>query len=235
MQVYLPESLTLNCTSRHGPAKESLRTQLITLQKVPILCQVLPTPSSLGPLLTPLPFFFFFFSLSLFYFSFFLHTFVLYLFFCFPFVTVYWNRTLATEEGLLWNFTKVTPDVVIVLLGTNDYYAWPYPSQGQFVSGYINMLKRIVGSYSYLPVGQQPTIINLCGGTLDNDRAPCDNVQAASKAFASNFYQDTHYVEIGSDWLRYPEDYGCLEHRNVRGQQILATKLLPSIKEIMHW
>jgi len=125
--------------------------------------------------------------------------------------------------------------LIIILLGTNDYYSWPYPTQNEFIAGYLTMMHNIVSSYRYLPAALQPTVINFCGGTMDNDRAPCPNVQQASQLFGATSYKKTYYVEIGQTWLRYPEDYGCLDHRNLKGQQILAAKLLPYVKKIMNW
>lgn len=66
--------------------------------------------------------------------------------------------------------------------GTNDYYAWPYPSDEQFVSGYVGMVEAILAAYNSTTASGSPlTVIALCGGTTANDRAPCPRVQQAVK------------------------------------------------------
>jgi hypothetical protein len=42
-------------------------------------------------------------------------------------------------------------------------------------------------------------------------------------------------VEIPTTLLAYPEDYGCLDHRNVVGQRKLASYLLGQVRPIMNW
>src|SRR5690606_23969701 len=120
---------------------------------------------------------------------------------------VYWPRAVATKPEYVWDFQLWIPDLVIVLLGSNDYYNWPYPSDEAFINGYINLLTNIVNSYNVTSSPSNiPTIINLCGGVLENNRAPCANVQKASNTFASTKFSRTHYIEISSTWLSYPQD-----------------------------
>ena len=66
--------------------------------------------------------------------------------------------------------------------GTNDYYAWPYPSDEQFVGGYVRMVETVLAAYNSTTASGAPlTVIALCGGTTENDRAPCPRVQQAVK------------------------------------------------------
>lgn len=43
------------------------------------------------------------------------------------------------------------------------------------------------------------------------------------------------YVEIPPTLLEYPQDYGCLDHRNRVGQRKLASFLLDRVRPIMNW
>eukprot|EP01087_Luapelamoeba_hula_P007626 TRINITY_DN1860_c0_g1_i1.p1 TRINITY_DN1860_c0_g1~~TRINITY_DN1860_c0_g1_i1.p1 ORF type:complete len:391 (+),score=45.27 TRINITY_DN1860_c0_g1_i1:97-1269(+) len=150
---------------------------------------------------------------------------------------VYWNRTIATEPKGIWNFQRWVPDAIIVLLGSNDYYSWPYPTDEEFISGYIAMLHRITAAYNSSGT-PQPVLINLCGGALANNQAPCPNVQKAVSLFAAQQQPPApkaQFILIGSDWLVYPQDFGCLDHRNAGGQVKLATRLAPLIRRIMNW
>lgn len=106
-------------------------------------------------------------------------------------------------------------------------------------------------------------VIALCGGTTENDRAPCPKVQQAVKQLNSStdsvrkrlqrrdrFTHKAlvfvvrrqivqravlHYVEIPPALLAYPEDYGCLDHRDVSGQRKLAKFLVTRVRAIMGW
>lgn len=154
---------------------------------------------------------------------------------------LYWPRTIATDPASHWNFTLWVPDLVVILLGTNDYYAWPYPSDEQFVGGYVRMVETVLAAYNSTTASGAPlTVIALCGGTTENDRAPCPRVQQAVKRLLASPDKNVArarivYVEIPTTLLAYPEDYGCLDHRNVVGQRKLASYLLGQVRPIMNW
>ena len=45
------------------------------------------------------------------------------------------DSTVVTSKGNYWSPSLFTPDVILVLLGTNDYSTEPTPTDEQFVSG----------------------------------------------------------------------------------------------------
>jgi len=124
------------------------------------------------------------------------------------------------------------------MLGCNDYLSWPTPTETEFVDGYVKLLHSLFASYNVTPATsatKAPVIINLCGGHSGNNRAPCKNIEAAVQDLRRAGFSRCYYVEIAPDWLNYPQDFGCLDHRNVEGQFKLAAHLLPKIKEFVGW
>jgi len=147
---------------------------------------------------------------------------------------IYWNKTVATSQQI-WRFSPSwVPDFVLILLGSNDYYSYPFPTDEQFIGGYIAMLRHIHTSYKFKGV-RPPKIINICGGVLQEMKIPCKNVEKASHTFRQSWFNETYYITINASRFQYPADFGCLDHLNVQGQTKLANFLLPHIKSIMKW
>jgi len=140
----------------------------------------------------------------------------------------YWNRTIATDTHV-WDFSKWIPDAILILLGSNDYFNPPYPTDQQFINGYINMLQAMATSYP-----SSPTIINVCVGDLPTNEEPCLHVEQASSKFKAN-YPSIYYIHVNGSMFNYPDDFGCEDHRNRHGQQILADYLYLRMKDILGW
>ncbi len=125
-----------------------------------------------------------------------------------------------------------------------------YPSDSTFINAYVQLLQTITDSYHY--AASPPEIVNVCGGLTEEDSAPCHLVKKAVDVFADNARRQqqqqrrrrgsnskrkakARYIEIPRDLLTYPDDFGCLDHRNAKGQRKLARFLLPLIQELMDW
>jgi len=149
---------------------------------------------------------------------------------------IYWNKTIATDENPIWNFTNYKPDLIIIFLGSNDFFNEPYPSPSSFIESYISLLQQISNSYNLNSTSQTVKIINICGGNFSSDILPCPYISQAISQFQNQTsFPFVYFISIPFNLLNYPEDYGCLEHRNVKGQWILANYLFPQIKDIMNW
>eukprot|EP01137_Pigoraptor_chileana_P013441 Opistho-2@66960 len=147
---------------------------------------------------------------------------------CMP---MYWNRTIAVDEASSWDFARYIPDVVIVYLGSNDFYSTPNPSETSFSAGYAALLGDIARSYA----PHAPMIVSVCGG-YDTAMKPCPFVRSATEAFASTAYPNARYVDIPTDTLlNRPDDYGCMDHRNLAGQAKIAAYSTPIVRDIMGW
>ncbi len=75
-----------------------------------------------------------------------------------------WERTLPTDPASCNDFQSWIPDVVLILLGANDWAAGP-PPQEEFIDAYKHLVRRVKSRYG------NPVI--LCGlSATINDRWP---------------------------------------------------------------
>lgn len=146
---------------------------------------------------------------------------------------IYWNRTVAIDSLHLWNFSRFVPDLIIVYLGGNDFFNKPYPDPAHFESAYLQLLRTILLSFQHAS-DKSPTFLALCGGGDITDQLPCDHVSAPVAEFARE-HPRTFYLRIPDNLLQFPDDYGCLEHRNIQGQAKMVDFLLPVVRDIMSW
>jgi hypothetical protein len=159
----------------------------------------------------------------------------------------YLDRTLQTNEQLLWNFTSWRPHLVVISLGGNDYnHQNSVPSNETFTAAYEDFILQIVEPYG--EGGPVPTIVSICGqGDLteverdpNNDRCrPCPHVQDATEAFRARHGATvrTEYVLIPCDGsvVTGVDDIGCDGHKNQLGQERVANFLEPYLRDIMGW
>ena len=86
------------------------------------------------------------------------------------------------------------------------------------------LLRRVRAAYPDLA---RTKIVALCGGYGEAYVPMCAYTPTAVSAFAD---AATTYIEVPeAQLLHYPQDYGCLDHRNVQGQAKIAAWLAPHI------
>lgn len=131
-----------------------------------------------------------------------------------------------------WDFSKWIPDIVVVLLGSNDFFTGTLvePSEDTFVSAYVELLRKIRISY---PHKERSKIIVLGGGYPASIYGKADAyalkaVQKYQASFAEDSNMDTIMIPE-DDLLKDRDNYGCLDHRNVQGQKIVAEYLTPNV------
>lgn len=66
-----------------------------------------------------------------------------------------YRRTLATVKGSAWDWSRFTPDAVVINLGTNDGDAAATP---EYVEAYLSLAHNITGYY-----GEDVTLFMACG------------------------------------------------------------------------
>lgn len=72
--------------------------------------------------------------------------------------TAYYGRTLCAASDGNWDFSKWTPDLVVICLCTNDYSTTnAIPDDTMFINGYHSFISRVLGNY--------PNTSILCVGT----------------------------------------------------------------------
>lgn len=134
----------------------------------------------------------------------------------------YYNRTLATisvndDSANYWDPKRYVPDVITVLLGTNDYSTHPEPSDEQFTTGLINFANQLRKDY--------PTAKRLLACSPALTALQCNNVANAADATDSTYVQIPPSVFTGG--------YGCAGHPSVLTQQYMAEAIQPVMEELL--
>ncbi|MDE7414242.1 MAG: lipase [Muribaculaceae bacterium] len=129
--------------------------------------------------------------------------------------------------GEKWDFSKYTPDVVCVNLGTNDTSNPGYDMK-LLTEAYVKFLKKIRGHY---PEAK----IVLLTGTMINGKRLEDVKKAHRDAIAEAKSRGDNEVYT-FDFT--PEDgtmYGVFKHPSRKRHEKMAEELVPFIKEITGW
>jgi len=134
-----------------------------------------------------------------------------------------WERALVGEPYSKWDFNRYQPDLLVILLGSNDFSTDPHPEHGAFVEGYLNLLKSARSHYprSAILCLVRPNIPQLAAWEREA-------VQKFSMAGGSK-------IHVSEMMTAVTEDLGCDWHPNVKAHKRLADKLEPVIRKIMRW
>jgi lysophospholipase L1-like esterase len=107
----------------------------------------------------------------------------------------YYNRTLATlsTEGKLnyWDPSRYTPDVVLVMLGTNDYSTTPNPSDEDFTTGLVDFITLIKRDYPSALIGA------MCAPS--NHGNQCMNIENATQITGASFVSMNSSLYVSPD------------------------------------
>eukprot|EP00931_Biecheleriopsis_adriatica_P115292 TRINITY_DN91100_c0_g1_i1.p1 TRINITY_DN91100_c0_g1~~TRINITY_DN91100_c0_g1_i1.p1 ORF type:complete len:434 (-),score=75.28 TRINITY_DN91100_c0_g1_i1:33-1334(-) len=159
-----------------------------------------------------------------------------------PTMPQYFLQTMQSNPSARWDFSKWSPELVIVSLGGNDFnhQEGRVPTDEVFQAAYADFLDTIFEKYS------DPVVLGICGmGTpgeklreVDNDRCrPCPHVELAVEAYQRRHSnRRVHYIFVPCDGtVATDDDMGCDNHKNRNGQAKIADFLEPQIRQLMSW
>ena len=131
-----------------------------------------------------------------------------------------------------WDFKKSQPDMVVINLGTNDFYKG-IPDSVIFVNTYVNFLKRLRSYY--------PSATFVCiESPYFNDSYLSEGRGTKMKNYINasknkmKLIGDTKVYTFFSSPLE-DGDYGCDMHPNLKRHEKMADELAKEIKKIMNW
>jgi hypothetical protein len=135
----------------------------------------------------------------------------------------YYNRTLGAIPAVdpstnYWSPASYSPDLVVVMLGTNDYSTEPRPSDEQFVSGLSSFLRTIQSDY------QTNNILVLCAPASPSIQ--CQNIASAATATGTAFLHIEDSVFSGGK--------GCSGHPYKDTQRNMADFILPTVRTMLN-
>lgn len=162
---------------------------------------------------------------------------------------------LATfsDNTAMWDYTKWTPDAVVILIGPNDESLTrmvgvsAQKPNGQstnkaFITAYKALLDKVAKNYK--DAKPAPKIVHVCGGSL-NGFDPCTDIQTANKEFNAEggaiqgYYTSitkAHWNTINGPNGKGTSQYnGCDGHYNEKGHAVVAADILPQLEKIMGW
>jgi len=138
----------------------------------------------------------------------------------------YYNLT-CMNDTLLWDFSQLQPDAVVVRLGRNDYWQKPHPKREMFKSAYLKLLKDIRKHYP------NAHIFALCSPLRYDPH--CDYISSiVNELNGKNKDKKIHFVKVNVKF-NMQRDFGCEKHPNRFGHKKIADFLEPVIRKEMKW
>jgi lysophospholipase L1-like esterase len=136
------------------------------------------------------------------------------------------DRTCCFDSTGKWDFTRWTPQAVIVNLGTNDFSTQPYPDKNVFQEACARLIRQMFNLYPGVKV------FCVCGPMIGE---PClSYIRETVTQLRNDGGREVFFIEIKSG-LMTAADWGCDWHPNVNGQRKIAGVIEPVIRSAMGW
>lgn len=144
-----------------------------------------------------------------------------------------YNRSLADVPGSAWNFSAWTPDVVVINLGTNDFYK---DDPGQpFADAYLALVKTVRGHYP------GAYIFCVLGSMLSDDYPPGVTALTKARGYITAVVESVKSSgDVKVAFLEFPiqdaaNGLGCDYHPSLKTHQLMADKLKAAIQGALGW
>jgi lysophospholipase L1-like esterase len=144
-------------------------------------------------------------------------------------MTKLYKQTLASNHNKLWDFKRVQPNMIFIMLGANDFSTFPTPKPREFVKVYLDFIEFIRNKYHQdikIVLASSPSI-------KENGYELIKEVVDTRK----QAYNDTNicFIGIPKELLITPEDYGACWHPNHKAHKKMARFITPVISSFMKW
>ena len=139
-----------------------------------------------------------------------------------------YDRTCFFDSTLKWNFSRWTPQAVIINLGTNDFSTQPHPDSIVFENAYARLIDRVRSLYPGV------TIFCLSGPMIGEPCTGYVKEVVAEQQKTKGRYRDVFFIEINRS-LMSDSDWGCDHHPNIQGMERMAEIIIPEVRLRMNW
>ena len=130
---------------------------------------------------------------------------------------VYYNRSIATQEGSYWDPLLFPANVVYIMLGSNDYSTEPVPQAATFVDKYLDFLRRVANDYP------SAEILAACAPQhWEHHPDQCAGIKVAEAAFK----REGGAVQYVQPAVSATSSYGCDGHPSAQMHRQIAESLL---------
>jgi len=139
-----------------------------------------------------------------------------------------YTHTLLYDKSEQWDFSRFTPQLVCINLGTNDTSTKGADPQ-LLRQGYRNLLRQVRSHYP------KAKIVFLCGSMMNGDQlksaqsAMDEIVAEAHKAKDKEIYRFDFTPQDGS------LGYGASWHPSMTQHEKMASELIPYLQQLMGW
>lgn len=148
-------------------------------------------------------------------------------------VSELWERTLPAREKSLWDFS-ITPDAVIVNLGTNDFYTGD-PGRDAFVRRYSALVAKLRAHYkqSFIVAVLGPMLSDVYPENKHHYTLAQGHMRAAMEAVKARGETRTSLLDFGPADPR--DGYACRFHPNALTHHKMADAIARVLRENLSW
>lgn len=138
---------------------------------------------------------------------------------------------VVPDKDIKWDFTKWTPQVVVVNLGTNDFSFGSIPDINKFNEAYINFIKEIYCNY------KMAKVICTVGPLMEGEALKTIRRCMNCKILPYFYDKDMDFVSYFEFEPQDKEKDGCgvSGHPSIKTHEIMAKALENKIRKIMDW
>ena len=141
-----------------------------------------------------------------------------------------WTQTTALTDAPAWDFTAWVPDVVVILLGTNDFFTSatrPAVTQAQFVPAYTALVQDVRSRYptAKIVLASSPMLATYNGASTALDAW-------LHQILASLGDANVSYLDLPTQSTLQT---GCEYHPTVGSQRAVANLVTEHLGPLMDW
>jgi hypothetical protein len=145
-----------------------------------------------------------------------------------------YGRTLPTDPAARWDFSRWTPDVVVIDVGTGDFTSGD-PGRDAFVGGYRKLIAQVRQNY--------PSVLIVIGvGPMLSDLWPA-GARALTQGRSYVADLTAQLVQAGDTRIKLMEfpnqdhaaTFGCKSHPSAATQRQMADQLIAFLRQQLGW
>jgi lysophospholipase L1-like esterase len=145
-----------------------------------------------------------------------------------------YDRALPTRSDSLWDFTRYTPDVVVINLGTSDFTSGD-PGQEGFTGSYLKLLGKVRRNYP------SATIVVALGPMVSDLWPVGAQALTRSRAYLTQLVRDVNAKgDAKVKLIEFPnqddaQSFGCKSHPSAATHRQMADQLTAFLRQEMGW